>query len=61
MLTDEQKAAIRELARTYRNGVRRGDFTARWAAENCAARYTYPYAEVAHFETVRAQAAKDVR
>jgi len=61
MLTDQQKTEIAELAKTYRNAVRRGDMTARWAAEDCAAKYTYPYATVGHFEAVKAHAAKSVR
>lgn len=60
MLTDEQKNAIREMAKTYRNGVRRGDFSASWAADDCAGRYTYPYATAAHFSAVRDFAKKHV-
>lgn len=61
MLTDQQKSEIENKAKTYRNAVRRGDVTRTWAAEDCASTYTYPYAEVAHFEAVKAHAAKYVR
>ncbi len=60
-LSDEQKSAIETVARKYRVAVRRGDVTARWAAEDAAGRYTYPYATAAHFDAVRNHAARFVR
>jgi hypothetical protein len=60
-MDDAQKQAVTEMAKTYRPGVRRGDFTRTWAAEDCACKYTYPYASAAHFENVRALAFKWVK
>jgi hypothetical protein len=45
-----------EMAKDWRNAVRRGDVTADYAATEVAGKITYPYAEVAHFEAVRALA-----
>lgn len=61
MLTDQQKSEIAEMAKRYRGVVRRGDASAAWAAEDCAARYTYPYAETPHFLAVRSYASKFVK
>lgn len=60
-LTNAQQTEILVLCKGWRNAVRRGDVTAAYAATEVASEFTRPYADVAHYETVRAYAQKFVR
>lgn len=60
-LTDEQKERIRKLAKRWRNAVRRGDISADFAAQEVTSEYTYPYATVSFWNSVRNEAERWVK